>query len=222
MEPPSEAPVWLQRRLRVFDRIPPRYESSWYGPHNSLFSHFFPGEQQFLVKPQPRIRPPIDPDASFSSTMAERSFGGSDKDSDEDSDEDSDVGDISFSSDGGPVLPRARGAERTYHIPDFIIAKATEFASQDRTLFIVEVKVDASQSLRTASSQLVQYMEAYLANHAVDDLFGLLIRGTEVHILSLVERQVVLDENAIDINDQRIWDFLHDIARQNWPTYELQ
>ncbi|KAF9237716.1 hypothetical protein BU15DRAFT_75708 [Melanogaster broomeanus] len=212
MEPP---PLWLQRRLRVFDDIPPRYESSWYGPHNSLFSHFFPGEQQFLVKPQPKIRPSFDPDASFSSTMAERSFGGSD--------EGSDFGDISFSSDGGPALPRTRGGGGPNHIPDFIIAKATEFAHQDRTLFIVEVKVDASQSLHFASSQLLRYMEAYLANHDdVDDLFGLLIRGTKVHVLSLVDRQVVIDENAIDINDQRIWDLLHHIAQQNWATYELQ
>ncbi|KIM70063.1 hypothetical protein SCLCIDRAFT_502065 [Scleroderma citrinum Foug A] len=56
--PPKTIPRWLQDRLLHAANTNPRYEASWYGPYNLLFSHFFPGDRRFMVKPQHKLCPP--------------------------------------------------------------------------------------------------------------------------------------------------------------------
>ncbi|KAL4076058.1 hypothetical protein J3A83DRAFT_4224678 [Scleroderma citrinum] len=130
-------------------------EASWYGLYTGFFTHYFPVGQQTPVCNEGSKPPKDNPDLSLLSVMVQHpgdgdrgSSGRSDNDStdrcasdfdDNETANNSEVN-ISFTSDGVPVKNRIEGGREAVLIPDFIIAKATQFKTMDTTLIVVEVK----------------------------------------------------------------------------------
>ncbi|KAN0085720.1 hypothetical protein V8E55_006854 [Tylopilus felleus] len=212
--PPLQPEQWLVQRLENIAQFDPRFEASWYGPYNALLSHYFPYQQQFLIKPQPKIRDAEEADVSFSSVQAEPSI-----ELDESLDEDSFAAvDLSMNSMGFATFT---GTGRIY-IPDFIVAKATQFASHDRPLLIAEVKVDEPTDefdWVTYQNQLDEYMDS-LSNQMSSDtpLVGLLICGTKVKIFRLEGpgSSITMDRATHSINSKAVRELLQKISTDNW------
>ncbi|KAF8130339.1 hypothetical protein EV363DRAFT_1219313 [Boletus edulis] len=202
---------WLTRRLANVAEFSPRFEASWYGPYNALLSHYFPYQQHFLVKPQPRVRAvqPEIGDISFSSIQADSSTISSD--------EANFSADLSMTSMGNFAV---HGGSTI--VPDFIVTKATEFASHDKALLLVEVKPcmpDIESDMVAYEYQMDSYMDR-IAEQLEEGrrLVGLLVCGTEVTISRLdgPECAIQVDQRSHDINSTTIRELLLDIARDNW------
>ena len=77
--PPLQPQNRLIERLRNTVTSNPHYEATWYGPYNAVLSHYFPYQQRFLIKPQPKLREAIAEslsEDSFSSILAQSSDAG--------------------------------------------------------------------------------------------------------------------------------------------------
>lgn len=206
--PPLHPEDWLAERFVHIAEFDPRFESSWYGLHIALLSHYFPYQQKFLIKPQPRIRDLYEEEPSFSSIQAESSMTADS--------EVSFVGDASITSTGVLTLPGL-----SYRVPDFTVTKATQYATHDRLLLLVEVKPrepdEADWIVYTA--QMDGYMEAagqHLEKGA--SLVGLLICGTTVQVRRLAgpEAQITVDKTTYKLSSVAIRQLLHDISEDNW------
>ena len=212
--PPLEPEWWLVQRLRNITRFDPRFESSWYGPYNALLSHYFPYQQQFLIKPQAKFRAAQEADVSFSSVQAEPSV-----ELDGPPDEDSlRVADLSINSMGFLALTSSGST----FIPDFIVAKATQFATLDTPLLVVEIKLEESTDKSvwvTYQNQVDEYMGS-IANQMSGNtpLVGLLICGTKVKIFRLESPSdvVKMDKVTRSINGKTVRELLLKIATDNW------
>lgn len=210
--PSLQPEEWLTERLTNVGASDPHYEASWYGPYNALLSHYFPYQQRFLIKPQPRIRHPFidDGDFSFSSIEAESSI----------------VMDGPITADTDAPVTSFGGLARhsgfTF-IPDFIVAKATKFTSQDTALLLVEVKVrePATHSAKRSNSyQMNKYMST-LVDQMLEGakLVGLLVCGTDVTVCrGEGASQVYVEEAEIahNINSPTIRELLLGVAQNNW------
>ncbi|KAG6896157.1 hypothetical protein C0993_008708 [Termitomyces sp. T159_Od127] len=234
--PPLKPDLWLQQRLTNLSYPPPQYESSWYGPHNALLSHYFPYQQQFLVKPQSRIRvgPPLAADElDLPSFEVEVSF---DLPGPESADDNLNLDEVSFESTGAPVTSRNAAGQDQSYIPDFIVCKATQFTTHDRTLLIAEVKVQPAKSRNEKVKfevQMTDYMKAYAKSHddttanpdmRIKDLYGLLICGPYVQIFLLESTGARIIEQKytpqLTINSGVVQELLRNIAVENWATYD--
>lgn len=194
--------------LAEFD---PRFEASWYGPYNALLSHYSPYQQCFLVKPQPKVRE-VEPeigDISFSSIQADSSAISSN--------EASFSADLSMTSMGNFVVHGG-----SIIMPDFIVTKATEFASHDKVLLLVEVKPRTPETESDMAAYMYQ-MDSYMDRVAEQlpegaRLVGLLVCGTEVTISRLdgPKGAIRVDQVSHDINSTTVRELLLDIARDNW------
>lgn len=218
--PPLQPDDWLIERLRNVTVHDPRYESAWYGPYNAMLSHYFPYQQQFLIKPQPKVRQPIAEDlsVSFSSVIAHSSEAGDLEDAD--NPDWDDLQDFSLTSEGAFVFSAG-----SILVPDFIVAKATRYSTHDVTLLVVEVKIEKPTDDEAVSSrqQLQDYMERVFQQHQRNTrLVGLLICGTIVEICTienggkLVETDKVKHDLTSAIGSKAVWQVLHDIAVDNW------
>lgn len=145
--------AWLQSRLESTVNDDLRYESSHYGPINSLLTHVFPLHRRFMIKPQPKLRPII-------TNVDERVEGGER---------------VSIDSMNNPVKTRAEGREIVLE-PDFIAVKAGSEYGGDQALAVIEVK---RAGKRTASDwdQIQRYMTAIFDKHPASDLKGYLVVG---------------------------------------------
>jgi hypothetical protein len=95
---PRSIPDWLLHQLHVASQAPPRYETSLYGPVNSILATYFLPQQRFMVKPQGKVRPGYKYD----------------------------VGEVvrqSFDPYNQPVQPWGQGDEANAKIPYFIVVK---------------------------------------------------------------------------------------------------
>ena len=205
--PPLHPEEWLAERFVHVAEFDPRFESSWYGLHIALLSHYFPYQQTFLVRPQPKIRDSYEEELSFSSIRAESSMMADS--------ENSFVGDTSITSTGVLTLPGL-----SYHVPDFTVTKATQYTTHDRLLLLVEVKPREPNEARWTVhiSQMDGYMEAasqHLEKGA--GLVGLLICGTTVQVCRLASpgAQVTADKMTYELNSVAIRQLLHSISKDN-------
>ncbi|KAH7905854.1 hypothetical protein BJ138DRAFT_1183439 [Hygrophoropsis aurantiaca] len=218
--PELDFQAWLQHRFLNLEHHPTRYEASLYGPLNGVLTHYFPLDRQFLVKPQPKLRPAFDPnDVSISSIGVETSF----VEEDPDEDLDDPVLQLSFDSDGGDVLPRAMGGgEGGVPVPDFFVAKATHFLTNDQTLLIVEVKPGEDPVTRTDKEQLLEYMELYSLNHQdIPSTMGLLVHGVFVRIFTWSGPDTINEaDHVLGINSREFKQILQRIATDNWAIYQ--
>jgi len=125
-------------------------------------------------------------------------------------------------SDGGGAIPRAaKGPEPNICIPDFIVAKASEFLTQDVSLLIVEVKVGEPDSWD--SIQMGTYMEAYIDAHDdAKDLVGLLVWSSmvEIHKYDVTTGMVKVEPKKHGINSKHIRELLRRISSDNWAIPE--
>lgn len=134
--------------------------------------------------------------------------------------------DVSMTSEGAFVFS---GPGPTY-IPDFIVAKATQFPTHDTTLLVIEVKLrepKEEEGWVILTAQLHEYMCVIPQQHQQDTrLVGLLICGTSVQISTLNDRgQVIVTDDvkydlASDTGSKAIWQLLLAIAIENW-TYAV-
>jgi hypothetical protein len=125
---------WLQRRLASTIEEDLRYEASFYGPINSLLTHVFPLQQQFMVKPQPKLHP-----------VAGMPPPQSDAESSEQ---------VSIDSMNNVVQSRKAGRVLTDE-PDFIVVKAGFEYGGDLALAVVEVKKKREKITRVDWDQAV-------------------------------------------------------------------
>ncbi|KIJ09234.1 hypothetical protein PAXINDRAFT_102302 [Paxillus involutus ATCC 200175] len=142
-------PEWFIQRLGLTQH---RSESSLYGPQNSMLCYFFPLLRQFIVKPQSKVHVLVNPfedDRNALLAIAEASFTSDDNIA-------YIPGDLSITSDGGITMAHASAG---YKIPDFIVAKGTHLATNDRSLVVVETKLDDSGNYDMEVIQLEHYME---------------------------------------------------------------
>ncbi|KAF8547788.1 hypothetical protein OG21DRAFT_1517028 [Imleria badia] len=213
--PPVDPEQWLVQRLANIAQFNPRFESAWYGPYNALLSHYFPYQQYFLVKPQPKIRDADmhDEDISFSSTQAESSVVADALD-----EASSSAANLSLTSTGALVLSNAGST----YVPDFVVVKATQFATQDTPLLVVEVKLHEpmNDSDWVASEhQMDRYMDS-LGSHMPrgSRLTGLLICGKKVKIFRWEGPKygVKMDTMKRSINGKIVRNLLWNIATENW------
>src|ERR1700733_7852100 len=137
--PTPPMPAWLAGRVRAAGgNLAPRYEASLYGPINCLLTWHFPLARQFMIKPQPKIRPEYISDIPPGEDQVR----------------------TSIDSYGGEVLPRdEKGGEKRVKIPDFIVVKATASLHDDRPLMIAEIKRGVV-TVDSAGEQLASYFEA--------------------------------------------------------------
>ena len=127
------------------------------------------------------------------------------------------TGDTSITSTGVLVTPVS-----TFRIPDFTVTKATEFATHDRLLLLVEVKSREPQNTKdwaAFGTKMDEYMEAasqHLEKGA--GLIGLLICGTVAEVSRLASpcAKIVTDKKRHDVNSPPIRRLLHGLARENW------
>lgn len=206
--PPLNVDEWLMKRINNFANDPPRYEASWYGPYNALLWHYFPYKQQFMVKPQPKLRPvytveSLGPQQNVESTQEK----------------------LSYASAGHLVLPRKkRGRESNVVVPDFTVVKASESVgpeNPDRPFLYVEVKPNTEiEEWTTGRNQLHKYMR-----HHVDtiktDADGLLICGAEAEIYRQIYKvNKVVPPRRVGrrccIKDGPVQEFLHRLSTKNW------
>lgn len=145
--PSLQPEEWLTKRLVNTTESSPHFEALWYGVYNALLSHYFPYQQCFLIKPQPKIQEPLskDMDVSFSSAQAESSMVVEH----DDDDEPNFATDLSMTSMGGFAMLGGSTA-----IPDFIVTKATEFASHDKALLLVEVKACTQEVIQVSIGRI--------------------------------------------------------------------
>ena len=207
--PPLHPKEWLAERFIRVAESDPRFESSWYGLHIALLSHYFPYQNKFLIKPQPKVRDSYEEELSFYSDRAETSMS-SDLDG-------GFAGDTSITSTGVLTLPGL-----SYHIPDFTVTKATQFTTHDKLLLLVEVKPREPENMKDWKSFGAQ-MEAYMdaASHHLEkgaSLVGLLICGTVAQVCKLARpgAEIVTDRKRYDVNSIAIRQLLHDLAEENW------
>ncbi|KAG5349369.1 hypothetical protein C0989_004354 [Termitomyces sp. Mn162] len=196
----KELEPWLQTRILNISENPPRYEASWYGPYNALLSHFFPYTRQFMVKPQPKLRPrrAINPGESISN--------------------------ISLASAGYPVQSHAvldeSRLESDVFIPDFIVAKATESLEADQSLLQVEIKVHTDEtSWEMGRVQLQRYMSRHMCSEG-STIYGLLICGGEAEMYKKASKEartrIHLVGRRCPIKEKEVLDFLYRIAAEHW------
>ncbi|KIL56343.1 hypothetical protein M378DRAFT_17159 [Amanita muscaria Koide BX008] len=194
----SEAPQWvLQRLIAVGGETGPRYEASLYGPTNSLLVSYFPVTDQFMVKPQGKIRPEFvnDSDATVRASL---------------------------DSYHAEVLPRGfGGSEVGVGIPDFIVVKATEAKDNDRVLLVVEIK-SSDRTAGDAAEQLGNYLAAFSHKNIAGTqeplfnvLYGLLIVGKKVQLLTLPISGEVGISGLLAIDNGAVHAFLKNIATTN-------
>jgi hypothetical protein len=204
--PPNQPiPLWLAARLRsAGGDLSPRYEASLYGPINSLLVWYFPVTQQFMIKPQAKIRP------EYSYDMVD--------------DGDEDMVRVSLDSYDAEVLPREEeGGESSLKVPDFIAVKATASLHNDRVLFVVEVK-RLHMSLQSAKEQLAEYFGALVDKHRFSDgqplfdhLEGLLVVGNLVTFATLATPGAIVQFSPFhDIAGGAVHTFVRAIAAAHW------
>jgi hypothetical protein len=222
---------WVAERLQVLSDQNPRYEASWYGPHNALLNHFFPRERKFLVKCQPKLRPVYETRTNELSEekqavdrlrSATLNLPETEQDNDEASDNDTDeyIEDNSLSSTGGPVLPRITpGREVDLFVPDFVVAKATRTARADTHLLIVEIKVeDTADNFHIAREQVNAYLDRHLQmDQGCQSIDGMIVCGGSIEVYTL-NRQgpSALTGGPWRITGRAVRGFLLRIAKQNW------
>jgi len=220
--PSLQPDQWLVNRIQstAADPRPHKLEASWYGIHNALLSHYFTYNQRFLIKPQAKIREDCSESISVSSTHAEASFSASS---------------TSISASRPLALVTSTGGmagteSRNVLIPDFFVVKATEYATHDTPLLVVEVKTEEPSTRRewkVATDQLHEYMGRIAHHHGQAGtrlrLHGLLICGIKVKISSSspgaqpgdpLVRQDRKEHNIT--NSRELWKLLRDIAVANW------
>lgn len=152
-------PLWLRSRLRALDRYNTRHEASHYGPTNGLLVHAFPLEDNFLVKPQPKVRLPADEDAV----------------------------NTSFDSYAGMVPSRGEN-ELNMFIPDFVVVRAGPDNVSDRAIIVVENKLidlDSGMTKGTAAeakNQLKEYMSRLCKKDPREPIHGVLLTQTTAHV----------------------------------------
>src|SRR5258707_7469287 len=196
-------PDWLAARLQsAGGQLSPRYEASLYGPINCLLTWYFPITQQFMIKPQGKIRP------QYSSDIVD----------------DEDLVRVSLDSYGGEVLSRDEsGGEQSVKIPDFTVVKATASLHNDRVLMIVEAK-HPDMSLDAAKGQMAEYFGSLVDKHRFSDggplfdhLEGLLVLGSTVLLAHLpTPGGQVAFSPPFDITDNIVHNFIRRIAVANW------
>ena len=131
----ARLPLWLRSRLRALNHYNTRHEASHYGPTNGLLVHTFPLEDNFLVKPQPKVRLPADEDAA----------------------------NTSFDSYAGTVPPRGEN-ESDMFIPDFVVVRAGPDNVSDSAIIVVENKlIDLDAEMTSGTKAEVKYqLKAYM------------------------------------------------------------
>jgi hypothetical protein len=134
---------------------------------NAWLGSYFTVQNGFMVKPQPKIRPPYTPG--------------------------NDGARVSLDSYNGEVVPRELGGrELSLRSPDFMVVRATDDIANDVMVLIVEVKLGYIP-LRMAIEQLMDYLLGMRKKINLDptnplfdrSIWGLLVVGNDVHILSL-------------------------------------
>lgn len=155
----ARLPEWLRPRLRALNDYNTRHEASHYGPTNGLLVHAFPLEDSFLVKPQPKIRPPADEDA----------------------------GNTSLDSYAG-MVPSRGDDESDIFIPDFVVVRAGPNHVSDRAIIVVENKlIDldtemAGSAAEDAKDQLKAYMNRLCEKDDREPIYGVLLTKTTAHV----------------------------------------
>ena len=202
--PNNMVPPWLAVRLRsAGGLLAPRYEASLYGPINSLLNWYFPVVQEFMIKPQGKIRPEHTSDVV---------------------DDDVEMVRVSLDSYGGEVLSREeKGGEQSLKAPDFTVVKATASLHNDRVLMIIEVK-RFEMSLESAQNQIGEYFDALSDKYKFtngqplfDRLEGLLIVGKDVLLVTLSSAGAEIEFSPIhDITSAAVHNFVREIAVANW------
>lgn len=145
-------PLWLRTRLKALNCYNTRHEASHYGPTNGLLVHAFPLEDNFLVKPQPKVRLPADDDAV----------------------------NTSFDSYAGMVPVRGED-ELDIYIPDFVVVRAGPNTVSDRAIIVVENKLidlDTEMTESTAAEarkQLKDYMDRLCQKDDREPIYGVLL-----------------------------------------------
>lgn len=160
------APQWVYARLEA-TAAKARYETSYYGPMNSWLVSYFTVVNGFMIKPQPKIRPPFTPEGEDAR--------------------------VSIDSYENEVRPRELGGRETkLRSPDFIIVRATDNIAKDRMILIIEIKLGRIP-LQLAMEQLMDYLLSMRKKIRLKpshplfnrDIRGMLVIGYQVRIISL-------------------------------------
>lgn len=188
-------PPWLVGRFQTMFTNPPHFEASWYGPINAILNLFFPVTEGFLVKPQPRLRPPnldaIPVDEPLENAddeheeMISVSINTSVDFSDLSADFSFDPSAVSYDSHGDLV---GFGGD---YIPDFIAVNGTSSGNDDVPLCVVEVK-RPQDSMKTSQEQVSYYLERTAYKNPSPDLVALLIMGEKTFTFTLGPGTTVL------------------------------
>lgn len=187
---------WLRRRLERSENggRSPHFETSLYGPINMMLFNWFPHTDNFMVKPQARIREPLD------------DIG----------DDEFDEANISVESTGALVPGSGSGNVQGDYMLDWIVAKATESATGDRPILVVEVKRNNSRRTKSVQ-QLVDYMERFGQQPWYNQLVGFLIENTTVQIYRVVnDVPVARPEDPVEILDDSVLRTLTALVEANW------
>lgn len=187
---PPPYPVWIWNRLKKHGNKPPRYENSYYGPINAVFSHLFPPIHGFLVKPQAIIRPHLDEVASTTLSPDEKPHPEATRRSERiDSfvktnavtqghghSHKSSVN--SVDSWGDNVLARAdMGWEANLDKPDFMLAKVTgDDIESDKALALIEIKTTTKDKI-TGMNRVNEYLDDLQTKDYADEFVAFLIMG---------------------------------------------
>lgn len=203
MNPPTHEalaqtfPLWLRARL-VRSQYPaptPHYETTLYGPINMMLFHWFSHMHNFMVKPQARVREPLQ---------------GFDED-------DFEVGNTSMDSVGHDVQARGHGTEQNMQIPDWIVVKGTASGTADRPILIVEVKRDEERE-DTSISQVTDYMRRFSGDEFYPQLVALLVENTSVIMFRVEDGEPVAEEQG-EILDDWVLQELTRLVETNWMPF---
>jgi hypothetical protein len=195
-------PDWLSDRITAAGgEFSGRYEASLYGPVCAFLTKHFPVDQQFMVKPQGKIRP------SFESAT----------------DDLDDLVRISLDSYADEVLPRDQpGAESGVEIPDFIVVKASRGLHGDRVLVVIEVK-RIGVSVDSGVVRLGEYMGAFADKTTssglplFNSLRGMLVIGSMVKLVELSHptAPLLIHPGVYNILGDNVHTFLQQVAAVN-------
>ena len=193
-------PQWVYDRLAATGgENKARYEASLYGPLNAFLTSYFGVDQNFMVKPQPKIRP------EFIGNSEDVLFR------------------PSLDSYHAEVLPRSFGGfEAQLRSPDFIVVKATASRDNDRLLLVVEIK-PSDMFEENAVEQLSEYMGMLADKHRHDTkeplfantLHGLLILGDHVRILPLPLTSTMGPSGLLKCSHAAVHSVLRTIVQKN-------
>jgi len=129
---------WVVERARSYRLNPPRLESSLYGLVNAVLTTIFSADEGYMVKPQPKLRSPLE--SSRTSSDSQRS------------------GDLAFSPGSEfSVDSWGRPVGDDVLVPDFVVARVG--VGRDVPILVLEVKSNSSGSQVRAEAQLKGYLE---------------------------------------------------------------